>query len=664
MRLIKAGFAIAVLAVLAVAYDAREDIAPVLLRALSSQDSWFRLDPLPISDSPWLFDMGVVDANGDGRLDLYTSNHNYRQAILLADGTGGYRDVVSEWGLDQNPLFPGLEQSMDAPIIDKPGLYVFWVGANLNIVARGVAEMGPVRGTLRVQSRIENVKGGGFDVTAKEEGSPEGDVAERVVSFSADRDAALSLEPKSKGLPITVSLERSPALGSIYVGSQKASPPASTFSLVLQDRHGMAWADYNDDGRLDVFVTRGALGGTLKLFQEDVQRGVKDELFLSTPTGRYRDVAADVGIEKRGCSGRHVKWADFDRDGRLDLYVNCMERGKVEGTYRKQLYRQAADGRFTDVAAEVGLDLPEHQLIDFAWLDADGDGDRDLLTAEDTGFHFYRNEGGHFAREFIYRGAFARADVQGLKGNTDDYWQFDGRLVLGDYDADGDIDVFSPSKKGNAMLVNDSGHFRPVDPKSVGLPGESVAAEWVDYDNDGRLDLHVVPDGLLRQRADRTFETTGMFALPGHKYQAAVINWFDRDNDGRLDLVMALQENPSLWRWWQKPFKTWDDRFAWDVLAYRNVGEGGHWLQLELRGAPGNRLAIGARITVTTPEGRQTREVGSSEGAYMSQGHYRQYFGFGSPSKAARVQIRWPDGHVQELRDVPADSLRVLERGG
>ena len=671
-------------------YTVREDIRPLLERWRSDESVWFTPAVFPYKQLTYLYDMGVVDADDDGHLDLYTSNHNYRQVLLLADDRGGFRDVLSDWGLDQNRLIPASEQHRDPPRFDRPGLYLFWQGDVLHLVLHETRGWAPLRGRLQFYNRVEVVGNDGFQMQSTSH-TPEGSgIPVTEIVFTAPGPGRLRLYPHTRGTPIKVTLDAPWAKEHVYIGAQKQRVDATTafewredkphsdsslgcrwclsLQLDVRDRHALAWADYNGDGRLDVFINRGALGGTLRKFPQEVRQRISDELLLSERPGQFVDRARELGIEKKDCSGRHARWVDYDRDVRLDLFINCQDRGKVAGGYPKQLYRQGPDGRLADVATEVGLDLPNHQLVDLVWLDVDADGWIDLLTHEDTGFYVYYNRQGRFERVAQGRGPFHRAEVPGLTGETTDYWQFDGKLSVADFDADGDLDAFMASKKGNVLLVNEGGRFRVVSPDRLGLPRESVAAVWVDYDNDGRADLHTVPQGLYRNDRQGRFTPTAMLRQMDKKYQAAIVNWFDRDNDGRIDLLLAMQDNASLWRWWERPFKSADvkgkdDRFDWKLVSLRNIGKTGHWLQIELIGAPGNPQAIGAHVTVTTADGRQAAQVGAHEGAYSSQGHYRLYFGLGAHAHAD-ILIRWPDGVTQKLLQVAADHrLRLTHPG-
>ena len=127
-------------------------------------------------------------------------------------------------------------------------------------------------------------------------------------------------------------------------------------------------------------------------------------------------------------------------------------------------------------------------------------------------------------------------------------------------------------------------------------------------------------------------------------------------------MVIALNENRTVWLWWEKPFKSDRDIFKWDIRTYLNTATENHWLQIKLIGSKGNRQAIGASVTVVTPDGQQTQMVGSNDGAFFSQGHYRLYFGLGSNKSVNSINIRWPDNQQQVLENVPGDALLVIER--
>jgi len=622
-----------------------------------SSTSWFVEEHLPLRKPYRLFDTGVADVNGDNLLDIYTSNHHFRQQLLIANGDGSYHDALSDWGLDQSTDFPGAELSLDAPKIDDSGLYIYWFSTKLVIRTHGGAETEPWRGSLSVNDAIKIVKNNGFEIEQTDHASR---VSTTTMEFSAGADGELVLKPSGQGLPVHFQVDGGGPLDHIYVGAAKVSPRSPRFSLAMQDRHALAWADYNDDGMLDVFITRGALGGMLRAYPEEIQRTIKDEFLLSGSNPRYSEIVSGVGVEKNGCSGRHARWLDFNHDGLLDLYINCYDRQQINGTYPKQLYQQDSQGHLHGIAGETGADMPDQQIGSLVWIDIDNDGDVDLVTFQDDGIFIDRNDGGRLFRETAQRRQTGSQRTIGSSNGEWDRWLFDGKLSVSDYDSDGDLDLFSASKHGNSLLVNIDGSYAPIDPESVGLPRESITANWVDYDNDGLPDLHIVPQGMFRQRTDHSFEETGLLALPREQYVAAICNWFDRDNDGRQDLLMVVSANRTFKHWWEffkKPFPISD----WTFKTYRNVGSNNHWLQVKLIGPRGNPQGIGSQVSVITPNSQQVQEVGSTDGAFFSQGHYRLYFGLGSHDVADAVNIRWSDGCRQEIKDVIGDRLLVID---
>jgi len=480
------------------------------------------------------------------------------------------------------------------------------------------------------------------------------------VSFMpSTKNGRLVLEPGGQGLPFVFEFGDEVDLDKLYVGYAKIHPKTRRFTITMQDRHALAWSDYDDDGRKDVFIDRGALGGRLRAYPREVQMGVHDELLVTGGDARYEDISAQVGFYKNGCSGRHARWVDFDGDGRLDIFINCYNRHNALtlGEYPKQLYRQLEDGRFQDVAAKVGLAMPDLQFGNLLFLDADGDGDKDFIGVTDEGVVMLRNDQGRFQRQVLY----TRNKVEGKRvgSTTGDRWLFDGKLTVADHGNDGDLDLFVASKRGNLLLENRGGTFVALPVEAQGLAAASWTANWVDYDNDGWMDLHLVPQGLYRQRPDGTFEATGLLAFPEVLYRAAIANWTDLNNDGQPDVVMALSRDPAYegWRsWLEEP-----DRPHWLLSTYLNRGDDNHWLAVELAGPKGNREGIGARVTLTTALGRQLQEVGTTDGAFFSQGNYRLHFGLGDQEKVAKLTVEWPDGRITQRNDLAVDRLVRIE---
>jgi hypothetical protein len=171
------------------------------------------------------------------------------------------------------------------------------------------------------------------------------------------------------------------------------------------------------------------------------------------------------------------------------------------------------------------------------------------------------------------------------------------------------MDIFVASNVKSALLINKNGHFEQTDPIKIGLPIGGQTANWVDYDNDGLPDLHIVPSGLYRQRPVHTFEATNLLA---HQTSSSISEarcaWFDLDNDGARDLLMAVRYRSPWWLklapnwWWTKVTKVapWIKKIfgSWKITLYRSIPPENHWLELKLVGPAGNRQAIGTSVII------------------------------------------------------------------
>ena len=281
-----------------------------------------------------------------------------------------------------------------------------------------------------------------------------------------------------------------------------------------------AWGDYDGDGLLDLYVgfARGA--------------GTPNKLYRNLGSGKgFTDVARSAGIHSWGTT-RQPAWIDFDNDGDVDLFVAFRDRPNM-------LFRNDG-GRFTDVAPSVGLADPR-KTVGAVWFDMDQDGDLDVFVANQDGDAngFFRNDGGRFvdiAKRMGMDGA-GRPPVFGSVGPS-----------VGDYDNDGDLDLFIANYGPNQLFRNDGGTFTDVAP-AAGVAGDyhATTSTWGDFDNDGRADLYVAGylagiqnyrDYLYRNMGDGTF----IDVLPGVVFRNDAthgVQWADFDQDGDLDLALA-----------------------------------------------------------------------------------------------------------------------------
>ncbi|MEW6755226.1 MAG: FG-GAP-like repeat-containing protein [Candidatus Latescibacterota bacterium] len=378
----------------------------------------------------------------------------------------------------------------------------------------------------------------------------------------------------------------------------------------------------------------------------------RPNLLLRNDRGLLSHVGPEVGLTD-SLSTDNAVWLDYDRDGNLDLYTGNVAAGDdldadpandSNPSARNRLYRNRGDGSFTDVTAEVGLDVSLHRLYGgsnggMAAADFNDDGWPDLYVG------VYGDRNRLFLSDGQGRFRDATTDEIGDPGHAFD-------VTVGDIDNDGDLDLYQAAGGGGGtgfrslLLLNlGGGGFADVT-GSAGLSGPQMDREvwnarFGDLDNDGDLDLLTCrPHRLFLNDGNGFFsDATERSGIPG---APVVVTLGDYDHDGYLDACFG-----------------WGDASVGPVL-YRNQGTGSHWLEVELVGVRSNASGIGARVVATAGQLRQVREVLGGQG--FSQDEMIAHFGLGERTQVDELEVRWPSGQVDVLAGVPADQrLRVFE---
>ena len=601
-----------------------------------------------------LFDLGVVDANGDNNLDVFTVNHSAKQSLKLGNGKGEFKDVLSDWNLDQDRYFPGLEDSLAKPEFYEPGLYIYRQEKALYFHGYNLGKK-TIAGVLKLSWPVTVEQKQLFDVDLKQEQRSPG--VETTVNFTARNDGWLVIRSKEDivEIPHKIAIDTQVDLKNIHLGVKGFQPNSHNFNLMWRDRHSMAWADWSGDGQLDVFIGRGGIKGKMNELPEKLY----DELFVNQGAN-FVDLAEKIGLNKNNCPGRQSAWVDYNQDHLLDLYYVCGRGSDDPASYPNQLLSQVAPGKFEDVAPNLGLDLARDG--EFLWLDSDHDQDLDLLAIQDNELAMYTNEINYFSKSLIGRFPDSR-----LK-----------KFSLVDYDLDGNLDIYVSGRKQNFLVVKENDRdYKLTQPSTVGLPNEGLCGNWVDYDNDGLADLYAFPNGLYHQNNSHLFEpvkvlvenaeiiggsSSPIWGWSRTKIRNVRCSWFDYDNDGARDLILSTENVASLReRILNNLLSNKDSPIRWKTWLIRNQGFDNHWIEIILHGSKGNYQAIGTTVRVTNSGETQTQQVGSSEGSYFSQGHYRLYFGLGKHEFIDSLEISWFDGRKQIINQVQADQVINIE---
>jgi hypothetical protein len=437
---------------------------------------------------------------------------------------------------------------------------------------------------------------------------------------------------------------------------------------------GVCAGDYDNDGWLDLFITS---------YGQNV-------LYRNLGGGRFEDVTARVGLPTGGTRwGSGCSFVDYDRDGRADLFVanylrfdlgaaaevgqgpnclwkgipvNCGPRGLPTDT--NLLFHNEGNGTFADASATSGIaKVTGRYPMTAAAADLDGDGWIDIYVACDsTASILYRNN---------HDGTFTDVAVErGVAYSENGTQQAGMGLAVGDYNTDGLLDLFKTHFADDipALYRNlGKGLFEDV-AVAAGIGVMNRYVEWgagmPDLDNDGRPDLvyvtgNVYPEveSLLKQyphrgprvifrnvdgaRFEQATLESGAGPVTPHSSRGAAFG--DFDNDGDVDiLVFNMNEPPSL---------------------LRNDYTGpNRWLEVKLEGTASNRAALGAVVRVRA-SGRTEAQTVLSQASYYSHNDLRLHFGLGSAAAAETIEVRWPSGRVETLKEIRGGRVVTIKEG-
>jgi len=416
---------------------------------------------------------------------------------------------------------------------------------------------------------------------------------------------------------------------------------------------GCLWADYDNDGDADLFITNYG----------------PNVLYRNNGDGTFTDVTGKAGVSGGNLFSTGCTFLDYDGDGYLDLYVGnyllydpdykhyfAAEAFPGPLSYQGQadiLYRNRGNGTFEDVTRKAGVFKPQGRAMGVASCDLDNNGSMDIFVANDAmENYFYRSSGkGTFTDIALLSGTGFGQNGEATSAMGPEF---------GDIDLDGLIDIMVPDMAYSCLYRNTGkGFFVEMSAQSgiAAACGQytSWSGNFFDYDNDGLLDIfisngdshHLEPeeDLLFRNMNGKKFRDVS--AQTGKDFQAKFVGrgsaTGDFDNDGDLDiLVLNLNDRPRLLR--------------------NDGGNRNYWLMVRLLGKQSNRDAIGSRVRLTSGGTTQTRNVISSSG-YLSQSDFRLHFGLGKSKKAEKIEIRWPDGKIQVLKNIDANQVLTITEG-
>lgn len=434
---------------------------------------------------------------------------------------------------------------------------------------------------------------------------------------------------------------------------------------------GVAVGDYDNDGWPDLFLANVT----------------GNQLLHNNGDGTFTDVTAKAGVGGAFLDGRKMwsvgaGWFDYNNDGLLDLFVvnyckwevnkdpYCTLKSGVRAychpnhyaPLHNTLYRNNGDGTFTDVSLETGIAAHFGKGMSVSFADYDGDGFLDAFVANDTtqNFLFHNLGGKKFEEVGISAGVAYAPDGAALSGMGSDFR---------DVNNDGLPDIWHTAVERETfpLYINrNNGNFVDMTLAS-GLAKTTQMSGWgngiFDFDNDGWKDLFVArsnvmdniselntsrlypePNSIFRNLGNDKFEDVSLWAGPDFQLEAPHrgVAFGDIDNDGRVDLVVSVLGGPA--------------------KLFHNISDtNNHWILLNLVGTKSNRMAIGAQVRITAADGSsQWNQVMTAVG-YACASDSRVHFGLGRNKGIREIEIRWPSGIKQMIRDVEGDRIMTIE---
>ena len=381
---------------------------------------------------------------------------------------------------------------------------------------------------------------------------------------------------------------------------------------------GISWADFNNDGYLDIYICNYDLANVL---------------YKNIGDGIFKDITSSAGVGT-DLSSHHAVWGDYDNDGFVDIYVVNFGYGQPN-----ILYKNNGDETFTDVTKFANIDgHPEERSRNAMWGDYDNDGFIDLFVVNQGQDVLYRNKGnGSFYDATSAAGIYETGNGYGC--------------AWADYNNDGFLDLYVSNRDQVGVLFSNNGEgtFRAVTEQAgLSCVKSAIGGAWADIDNDGDLDLYVTniwgePNYLFINNGNGEFVRISLENIGIHNYPTTNAAFGDYNNDGAVDLIATV--------------------FADGVLGpclYRNQGNSNHWLFANLVGSISNRSAIGAKVRLVAGEHAQYREVSGGCGNYTFDSLPVE-FGLGQTTAIDSLIIKWPSGAIHVMTDVEVDQILTIE---